>query len=358
MSSMLLVYIIFVFFGFIAMAAIFTPIANKYAQNLKMNLSTIPFIYMFSLYAMGTIGAYFLNNAVDFVEPLTPLRVFLPLILTGIIFAVSLVETNLFFSCIVIACVTVNVLLQPFNIGFPFPDMPHWLAQILLIAFFSVFCLYYKVLNILPQTVVIPTIFMLLGISMLSGLSAAPVFIALSGAMLLGSLAGYLGINLYNIKVGLDDGTCTALAFIISSLFLLNVGEFSFMSCVIFSGVFWVELLSAIWHRYFSKSGELSENTNYARAAHIKSMYDLMLSITKICSISLFLGWFQLFSVNQYSLFIVAMLIILWLNGLLAKDAPQAMSLKELNKEFVASIKQNINEAKENISIIRNKEDR
>ena len=72
----------------------------------------------------------------------------------------------------------------------------------------------------------------------------------------------------------------------------------------------------------------------------------------------MFFGWFQLFSVNQYSLLIITFFVILWLNTTMGQNLLQTpKTLKEINSEFVKDIKQNLKETKETILQMKNKKD-
>ena len=86
------------------------------------------------------------------------------------------------------------------------------------------------------------------------------------------------------------------------------------------------------------------ENTNYYWLASHTSAQLAVTSMAKISAVLLFLAWFQLFSVNSYSLPIVTFIIIYWLNGSIGNA--QKKTLKQINKEFVEGLKQNINETK------------
>jgi hypothetical protein len=107
----------------------------------------------------------------------------------------------------------------------------------------------------------------------------------------------------------------------------------------------WAEILTALWMRFMeTHSGMLRENTNYYRLANLLTVQELSVTILRICVVLLFIGWFQLFSVNQYSLLIVAFGLAFWLNSSGGKGSPA--TIKEINKEFVEEFKQNLEETK------------
>ena len=109
-----------------------------------------------------------------------------------------------------------------------------------------------------------------------------------------------------------------------------------------------VPISVALWNKYVVfRSGRLAENTDFYLAAQQFSAPALTFNILRICFIILFIGWFQLFASNQYSLIIVSALFSLWLCHSLGHPNSGARTLKEINKEFVKDLKQNIAETKE-----------
>lgn len=359
MSLTILTFAGLLILSFFAMMLIYIPFVAKYSQTMQFKFRYTPFLYLYLLYAIGLIVAYFFHNNDDFLEPLTFARAFTPLLLAALVFSGTLVASAFARNVLIILCTAVAVFMQPLGIGTPFPSLPPIAIQLGLVVVFSVFCIYFRTLNILPQTAVVPSIFILLGISVMGFLSAVPAFLMLISATLLGGLCSYLAINLHTVKIELDNASCTALAFIIGNVILLDTGEYSFVSCLIFTIPFWVEFSVALWRKYITdKSGTLEENTNYKMAAEYLSMQALILNVAKICIFTLFLGFFQMFSVNSYSLLIVSFALILWFNNSMGQAISTRSSLKEINQEFVKNLKQNIEEAKSSIENLTNKEDK
>lgn len=345
-SLNVLAFISFLLLSFIAMLSIYTPIANKYMQTLQIKPFMLPFTYILAFYTIGTLVNYFGFENTDFISSLTLSRAFIPLLFALIIFISSMLCSNLTFSLIIVACVTGTVFLQPIGEGFPFSNYPIWAIRLTLILLFSIFCIFYGILNYIPQVMIVYSSVILLGVSLLSGLYAAPVYLALSSALLIGSLGGYLGINLNFIKIPFDNGSCCALAYLISSIILLDTNEYSFSSCLIFTSVFWCEFLTALWRKFvITKSGSLTENTFYTLAAQKYSMQVLLINVAKISSICIFLGWFQLFSINQHSLIFVSLAITFWFNYTFLYPN-EKQSLKKANQEFIANLKESVNDVK------------
>lgn len=353
-SVSLLVYILLCLAGFILMRFTFAPITRKYSQTLQITPLMLPFGYVLIFYAIGVALVYFLRPQTDFVVPLTAVKVFLPLVLAGVIFISSMFFSRIFWAVIVTACVAATVFMQQYGEGFMYPIWPMYGTQICLTVFFSVFCIFFGVLNFLPQTMLLPAIIMLFGMSVLTILGAFPVDVALFSGLLLSLLGGYLSLNFYSVKIPFDNGSSGAVAYLVCSLMLLNVGEYSFSSCLVLTTIFWAEIFAAFWNKYVGgNDGYFYENTNYALAAEKYTMYTLMLNISKIGGVVIFIAGFQLFAVNQYSLFIVCFAIVLWLNHSFVSPSKK-MTFSEMNKSFVADVKQNISEVKKSIDNLQN----
>lgn len=351
-SLNLLVFVALVLIGLLGAMFIYTPISNKYAQTFDLKPYMLPFSYILTFYICGTLAIYYLLPRNDFIQTLTTARAFIPLLLASVIFISSMLFSRLTLALITFACVAFTVWLQPFGEGFPYPQIPVWAAKTLLTIFFAVFCIFYGVMNSLPQIMAVPTIIILLAVSILAALSAAPAYLALSAALIIGPLLGYLSVNLNTIKIPFDNGSCCALAYLTANILLLNASEFSFSSCLIFTNVFWAELLIALWNKFIIiKSGPLYEHTLYYQAAEKFNMQVLLINISRICAIGMFIGWFQLYAVNQYSLILVSLVVLLWLNYNFVNPA-ETKNIKQINKQVLSDIKENFSDVKKSISNI------
>lgn len=353
MGSALLMFFLLFCCGFGAMYISFAPQARKYLQTLQLKFYMLPIIYIWLFYSVGCLGVYFITDNHDFIESLTLTRLLLPLGLSALIYAASLLFADLGFVITLSIAVVILVLAQPLGEGSSFPELPNWSVQAGTIIFGILFCSFYRLMNSTAQSFIIPLLAILFGVSVLSSLGAAPMFCALCAAVFMGLLTAYFSVNFYGEKIDLDSGSCAVIAFLTFSLLVMNIGEFCFVPCLIFTTVFWVELLAALWHRYLVKhEGSLMENSNYYLAATKYSHNVLAMNIFKICAICVFLGWFQLFSINTFSLPLMALLIIMWLNSSFGRgSADEPKNLKEINQAFVQDLKQNIQTAKDALNI-------
>ena len=351
-SLNLIVFVACLLVGLLGAMFIYTPIANKYTQTFEIKPYMLPFSYILVFYICGTLAIYYLLPNNDFIQKLTATRALVPLVLAAVIFVSSMLFSRITLALITFACVAFTVWLQPFGEGFPYPQIPVWAAKILLTLFFAVFCIFYGVMNSLPQIMAVPTIIILFAVSVLSAFSAAPAYLALSAALLIGPLLGYLSVNLNIIRIPFDNGSCCALAYLVANILLLDVSEFSFGSCLIFTNVFWAELLVAMWNKFIIiKSGPLYEHTFYYQAAEKFNMRVLLINISRISAIGMFIGWFQLYAINQYSLILVSLAVLLWLNYNFLNPT-ETKNIKQINKQMLADIKENIFDVKNSLSNI------
>lgn len=344
----LLSYMIFALMALAGMYIAYRPQLNSYTQTLNLSYKILPMPYIYSLYMIGSVLAFFVYENSDFIENLTYTRVFMPLIFAPLIYGSFLFLSELTSILITILCITITVLIQPIGEGISYPELPIWSIRLLVILFASIYCLGSSITNFLPHTFLIPKITALVGLSIMASLGAVPVYIALCSAILIGALGGYFSLNFYSVKVEIDTPSAITISYMICNLFLLNLGEISFPSCVILTSVFWAEIIVAVWRKYFvTHSGSLVENTNYYIAAQNYSAKALSLNISKVCCVIMFIAWFQLYSVNTYSLTIIALGIAVWLNNSINLPNAGKRTLKEINQDFVADLKQNIEETKE-----------
>lgn len=353
MSSMLFTFFVLCLCGFAAMYLCLGQLVRQYEQTLQIKNFMSPLIYILLFYSIGTVGIYLSLSHNDFVEPLTLTRVILPIGLAGLIYLASIFSSEAIFNVILGGAMVALVLVQPIGQGSPIPLWPTWSIQLGAIVMGFIFCRFYKIMSSSVQAFIVPLLMILLGISILSALGAAPLFSALSAAVLIGILGAYLSINYYGIKIDLDEGACVVIAFLVYSLMLLQIGEFSFISCLTFSAVFWAELIAALWYKYVvTHAGNLMENSNYYIAATKYYFHAMTINVFKICAITLFLGWFQLFSMNSYSLPLVTLLLVLWLNHSFGRtDGNEPKKLRDINRAFIEDVKQNIKEAKDALNV-------
>ena len=345
MLSVIFIYTAYLIFGFGAMYYLFAPKVRLFEKTLDMSISMLPFLYIWGFTALGMISGYFLSGNYDFVDSLTWKRILIPLGLSLVIYFAYIFLRPFLYRILTVVCVAAMVGLQHIESVAALPGLPVWATQLIIFVFAAGFCLIAPVLNGVPHTFIVPSVAILFGLSIMAVIGAAPLYFAYCAAIIIGCLAAYLYINFYTVKIEFDDPTCCATAFLICNLLVMNSGEYGISSCFVLTLIFWAEFIAAVWRRYFvTRSGHLFENTNYFWLASHVSAQMTVAGIAKICAVLLFLAWFQLFAVNGYSLPIVTFIIIYWLNGSIGNSPKK--SLKQINKEFVENLKQDIEETK------------
>ena len=238
MGMIVLTYAIYLIFGLIGMYVLFAPKVNLYKQNLNLTLSMLPYPYLFLFIALGMISGYFIRPNNDFIEPLTLTRIFVPLAMSWIIYFSYVFFSQLIYSFVVVACIGITVWLQPIGIGSPIPSLEVWQIRLIVFVLASLFCLSARVINAVPHTFIVPSIVILAGISVMGIIEACPIYFAFCSAIFIGALAAYLHTNFYEVHIEFDTPTCTAVAYLICNLLLMNLGEFCFSSFFVLTAVF------------------------------------------------------------------------------------------------------------------------
>ena len=342
---------VFLLFGFLAMYFMYRGCCRQFAANGVFKLNMLPFLYIYGLFILAAVAAGFLTDNHDFVEDITWWRIVMPLAGAAFIYLGYLFFNDRLFMAITASVVILTVYIQPLGNGRPFTILSEWELRLLISVLAVVYCLGNRILNLLPHIFIVPQIMVLLGLVILSLIGAVPVYVGICAAMLAGTLGAYLALNYYKLQIEFDDGACVGVSYLTLNLLLLNMGEYSFPSCVILTTIFWAELLVALWNKYILRQERtLAECTNYYLGAEKYNVNVLVNSMVKINIVILFLSWFQLFSVNQYSLMIIALALAVWLNGTVGSRLGGVRSLKQINKDFMQDLKQNITDAKNALS--------
>ena len=359
MNTLALTFVVFLVFSFFFMYLIQTKAAKKYVRTQKINVWELPIVYIGLFYVLGSIGSLYLFENADFVEPLTLARVIVPIIMAVFLYGLAVWRDDWVLIVALMACLTVNTLMQPQSMGAWLPKLPFGVVIIMVVALGTLYCHFYKIMNNSLSAVAVSQMITIGGLCFLSYFGALPVYTALVSAMMLGAIAAYLSVNYNDEKLPLDNASCLVLAYLVWNLLLLQLGEFCFSSCLILTAIFWAELVMAVWGKFINPGvGTLRENTAYYQMEQNYSTKAMVLNMLRTGVVAYFIAWFQLHSANQYSLFVLTFLIVMWLNYTALYPERKAKKLKEVNREFVAGIKDNIQEAKDVWKKVQNNDDK
>ena len=357
MNTIALTSIVFFVFSFVSMYIINNLQVKKFVKKHKFNLAELPVIYIFLFYALGSIGTFWLFDNADFVEPLTILRVIVPIIFAAVLYILAMWRNDWVLVCVLIGCLTVNTLMQPIGIGSMFPQISSWITIIGVIFLGTLYCRFYQILNSSTSVICVSQLVTLGGLCFLSYMGAVPVYTALVATIMGGVLLAYLSVNYHEEKISLDNETCMILAYLVWNLILLQEGEFSFSSCLIITAIFWAEFFLAVWGKYLGSGGSLKENTCCYILGQNYALRMVILNLLRVGAIVYFIAWFQLHSSNPYSLFILTFLIVLWLNYAILHPENKAKNLKDINREFVAGLKENLQQVRDAWGKVQDKND-
>ena len=122
----LFLYLLFITIGVLGMYLMYKPQINKYEQTLNLSYLVLPLPYIYGLYALGSLVAYFISENTDFIETLTFTRMIVPLILAPVVYAAGIFLSERMAFVTTIAYVALTVRLQPIGDGNSYPEIPVW----------------------------------------------------------------------------------------------------------------------------------------------------------------------------------------------------------------------------------------
>lgn len=227
--------------------------------------------------------------------------------------------------------------------------LPLWLDRlsIVLIWFIISFCFQY--LNASSGIMCAQAIAICLSIIIIFIIGGAPYILALYAVVVLGAMLALLSFNWFPAHIIPTQGLCQAMGFICAWLLLKLSQEGMSSSALILSTYLILESCFALFYTALpGPKYPIAQNTSYYLAL-LKGLsgYSAFLSVTKILLMLLILACFQLYSLNFYSIPILAALVCsLFLYKLHNWDEPDK-TLKEINNNFISEVKDNISNIKD-----------
>lgn len=228
-------------------------------------------------------------------------------------------------------------------------SLPLWGDRALVILIWIAFSWCYQYLNGIDGLVSMQSLFIAVGIFILSLLGAVPNLVGNFSAVLIGAIGSLLIFNWYPAKLLLKTGACIAIGFLLGWMLLLCSQEGSSGSGLIFSMFLIVEVLFAIVKKF-------SLNPQYANIVANTTYYQTNISglspeavcqnISKILTILLIFGCFQIYSPNNYSLPLASFVLTIWFLSRLKNWQEPNKTLKEINTDVINDLKENVEDIK------------
>ena len=166
-------------------------------------------------------------------------------------------------------------------------------------------------------------------------------------AALLGALTALLVYNWYPAKLLLNDGACVSLGFLLGWLTILTAREGTGSCALIYAMYYILVICWAVGRKLIANDGSLVSNTPYYRLnASGLSPAEIGQNVAKLLTVLLVLGSFQVYAPNNYSLPLAAALVTLWFMSKLNNWQEPQQSLKDINREVIRDIKDNVEDIK------------
>lgn len=298
---------------------------------------------------------YLLTPSVsDFVFEINFLSIFIPLLCAGLVFGISAapkLKTHIPYALLL--AVTISTFYLPQQFLLFDGTLPFWADRLTIIAIWFIFSNFYYILNGIDSIMPLQTLAITFGIFVLSWLEATPFLYGLLAASLFGITGAYSIFNWYPSRLRLDKGSCQTLGFILGWLLFTNSAEGSSASALILIMYYPIELISALVKKISlrDKYSDLISNTTYYQA-NISGLSptNICVFLIKLQIVFIILSSFQIYAPNNFSLILLSFIIGVWFLSKLKNWQTPNKTIKELNRDFMEDIKNNIEDIKSNIS--------
>ena len=319
--------------------------------SLKKNLVFAPF-YLSCLICFSLIYA-FTPTRFDFINDIGIGQVIIPLLLAGIIYAVSLIsKISRFTPVAIFIAAGISVFLLPADFLMFNGILPFWLDRLCILLIWFLFSNFYYILNGIDglagsQTISIGAAFLVLGI-----IDAIPLFYTMIAISLISISGSFLILNWFPSRIRLTTDSCRVLGFIVGWLLVFSSAEGLAPCNFIFITFYILELAQAAIKKISlrDKYESLVSNTTYYQA-NISGLAptEICIFLFKLETVLIIIGGFQLYSPNVYSLPALSLILGAWFLNKLKNWQTPDKGLKEINKDFMEDIRQNIEEIKNNL---------
>lgn len=336
------------FFGFVALTGRFYPDEEDAGRD---KLVFIPF---YAASALGIILLYFFSpDFSDFIYEIGFFDILVPLLCSGIIYVVSLSGRTAGYTpaAILPACI-VSAFFLPENALIFEGELPFWLDRAAIIAVWFLFSAMYYILDGIDGVQPVQTGTICTGIIILAVLGATPFLYGLFAAVILAAAVAYAVFNWYPARLNMNRASSQALGFMLGWMLFANAAEGASSSSLILIMFFIIELAGAVIKKITlrDKFADLTTDTVYYQAnVSGLSPHHICTFLIKLQIIFIILSAFQIYAPNAYSLPLLALVIGIWFLSKLKNWQTPNKTIRELNRDFMEDIRQNIEDLKNNI---------
>lgn len=281
------------------------------------------------------------------------LDIIIPLFVGGAIFIFfNYINSPLYRLLAILIAVGIASLTIPHSFLLFGGELPFWADRCLIILIWFAFSVCYKYLNGIEGILTIQTMGIFGGLIVLFFLGVFPIMYTMLSFCIIAIMGAFLIYNWYPEKLSFNDGACSSLGFICGWMLIISGQEGVAPCTTIFSMIFIYEVLWALIKKmsFQPQFQNIYSNTNYYQA-NISGLSpaDVCQNIIKMQIILIAIGGFEVYAPNGFSLPIFCFILVAWLGIRMKNWQIIAPTFKQLNKELVEDITENINEIKQNI---------
>lgn len=319
----------------------------------QYSLQKVPFykssayLPVYTLLLIVFSGLYFTDPVKsDFLNDLGFSDIIVPLLAAGFIYAVSLLPRFRRFENLVIAAAAIaSCFFLPADFRLFEGELPFWADRAVIVLLWWLYSRCYIFLNRMDGILPLQNMTFSLGLVTLGFLGALPFLFMMFGLCLLGVNLAFALLNWYPAKIRLSDGACSSFGFIFGWLALLGSSE-GCMPCMLILNMYYlIEVLTALIQKFSLKDEHknLLTNTSYYQVNVSGLSPDAIVRhILKLEIVFVILSIFEIYAPNAYSVPILAFIMGAWFLSRLRNWQTPEKSIKELNREMLDNIKNNL----------------
>ena len=326
---------------------------NRRNEELAPQKNT-PFLIFLPIITLSfTVLFWLLPSQIDFVYPYDIKHIITIIVGGAFIYFSSRLPKQPFFNILITMIFSVIVCLLIPNDFILFPQISPLLSKIILGVCLFVFSYFYPITNNIDTLTTLQTLLINLGIFFLSLIGGAPILLGAFSLSISAICLSFLVFNRYPAQLSFITAGCQALGFISGTLMIHTTIEGSGVGILIFSLFFWVEFFSACFRKLLDWKNHFNLNTyTSCYQANLSGFppYTIAGHILRLQIVLLALGIFAIYSPEGLSLPIFSIVITIWYISKIKNWQTSNKTIRELNNDLMNSIKDNINELKEQMN--------
>ena len=351
MNTNFLIILGLTFVSFIVPAVCYNFLAQK--SNFNRQTSAIKnsfFPLGLTTFITALFSYFFLYNPDDFIGSLNLEQIIIPFIGAFIINCADINRhIKKFLPLILPLAVAVSVAVMP-QTSFAFlPQFPFIANALILGSAWLVFSIIFQYANSGEGMLGSQALTFTLGIGLLGCLDALPFMLGVLGWCFSGAFAAMLIFSWSPSRIKISKYNAIALGFLLFSLISPVISEGALSCCVIFSIFFIIDFLWALLLKltFIPRYNDIYFNMSYQQSVAGGILPEQAASFgLRIQILMLFLGVFQAYSSEPWSLLLISSLLALWLTYRFRTNQGGSQKLRDINSQVIEELQDRVNEFK------------